>query len=73
MKIGDKVLVRVSDKLWPRDAMNKTVEGKVVYIHPEGRYYTAETPNGYRVSMPITKEMLENDSESAESVEIEES
>ena len=53
--------------------MNKTVEGKVVYIHPEGRYYTAETPNGYRVSMPITKEMLENDSERAESVEIEES
>ena len=35
MRVGDKVTEIV-------ETIGKTLTGMVVYIHPEGRYYTAE-------------------------------
>lgn len=39
MKIRDKVTERA-------ETISKTLTGVVVYIHPEGRYYTVEFQNG---------------------------
>lgn len=39
MKIGDKVTERA-------ETIERTLTGVVVYIHPDGRYYTVEFKNG---------------------------
>ena len=39
MKIGDKVTEMA-------ETTGRTLTGVVVYIHPEGRYYTVEFKNG---------------------------
>ena len=39
VKIGDKVTERA-------ETIGRTLTGVVVYIHPEGRYYTVEFKNG---------------------------
>ena len=39
--------VKIRDKVTERaETISKTLTGVVVYIHPEGRYYTVEFQNG---------------------------
>jgi hypothetical protein len=55
MNVGDQVKVRLDYGM--QGSINNPVEtGRVIYIHPEGRYYTAEfrfEKGTFRESFPI--------------------
>lgn len=71
-KIGDKIMFRPTflcqDKDW-RLRSRGPVPGRVVYVHPQGRYLVAERRVDdrytYREAFKLTKggEQLENDSD----------
>ena len=52
MKIGDKVPVQVNTfDPSERKSQMRTVCGRVVYIHPLGRFATVRVPAWYRVTI----------------------